>query len=778
MGQSSCRRALLALLALSFGAAAADGAGRLEGLVVNAKGEPVEGASVSASPAEAAAGAPAAATATTDGRGTFKLDLPPGTAMVSVFKTGYEAALFEENVAPGETHAVRYQLAAGTLAATVVGTRLLPQLPAPDRELGRHVISRADVDRAPGAMEDVARVLATLPGVVADPDLLATFYVRGGGPEEVGTYLDSVPLQNPFHLGGFASVFNPMLIDKAEFWAGVTPPRFEPALSGALDVRYATGETTRLRAEADLSMQTAKARVDTPTGIEGLSALVAYRRSFFELYFAGLRAAHVISGDYVAPDLSELFARLNYNRGSHHVTLSYMRATDGFSFQLKPGEEPLFGATDGLVLSNRLQLGLLQDRITLGASRELLLTAALTDDTSQNTVSSEAVFSRDVRRLGLLARADLTLPLNPIFSLSTGLQIARQRYDLRGELRDERGVAPWASTPLVETYAPALEVSPQLRQDNAAVHGELRARPLAWLSLEAGARLQALLSGAPAVYAVRAAASAELPTGTLFKLEGGVVTQQPLNPLLLDSTYGNPSLSPERSRQLLVGVEQLLPQQILVRVEGFLKWLDHLAVNPDSDAGVSALVAAGEPVFQSTGSGTSRGIDFLILGRAPNVSYGLSGGLVFADRHNPLASGLQSYPAPWDQRFTLSGNVSVTPGAGYIVSARGSFHTGRPYTPVIGFQLDGDRQRYLPIFGDTNSARYSNYFDLSLRLEKRFTAGPLRLAWYAELLNVTNATNIFALTYDRGDPASGKEPVAGAFNHLPIRPFLGVRGEY
>ena len=52
------------------------------------------------------------------------------------------------------------------------------------------------------------------------------------------------------------------------------------------------------------------------------------------------------------------------------------------------------------------------------------------------------------------------------------------------------------------------------------------------------------------------------------------------------------------------------------------------------------------------------------------------------------------------------------------------------------------------------------------------------MEWYAELLNTTNATNLFALTYGSGDYAANTPPVAGSFNHLPIRPFLGIRGEY
>ncbi len=134
------------------------------------------------------------------------------------------------------THA-RYALPKEKVLETrVEGSRLLPTVPEPDRtpQVSKYTITRADIDRTPGALEDVARVVQQVPGVAADPDLLASFYVRGGGPEEIVFYLDGVPLTNPYHLGGFASIFNPMLIESADFYAAGIPAQYEPALSGAL----------------------------------------------------------------------------------------------------------------------------------------------------------------------------------------------------------------------------------------------------------------------------------------------------------------------------------------------------------------------------------------------------------------------------------------------------------------------------------------------------------------------------------------------------------------
>ena len=744
---------------------------RIEGLVVGSKGEPIAGATVSGG----------GASAVTDARGAFSLQLELAdeeTVMVTVFRKGIAAQIFEERMVPGVTRSAHYAIVDHSLSYTIIGDDLLPAAPAPDRTpaVSHYLLGKADIDRAPGSMEDIARAIATLPGVVADPDLLATFVVRGGAPEETIDYLDGVPLSNPFHLGGFASVYNPMLIESADFSAGVTPARYQSSLSGALDVRYASGESKELHLEADLSMQTAKIRVQAPTGIEGLSVMGAFRRSFFEVYFGALRAAHVISDDYVAPEIGEYFGRLFYRRGNHRLTLSYLRATDGFSFLLKPGEKPLFGSASGIEFSNLLQLGLLSDRVAIGDA-ELTLTAAVTNDASNTSISSQTVYARDVAQQEALVRADLSVPFSGGHRLLSGIQLARRSYDFHGQVPDARGVAPWASFPLLDSGQANLDIGGQVPLREAAIYAELLARPAPFVAVEAGARVQAVTQSRSPVYTARAAAALDLPGRGVLKLEAGVATQQTSNVLMLDPGYGNRDLLPERSRQLVLGIEQPLPFQALLRLEGFAKWLDRLAVNPDGDAGVRALLSRGEPVFQSAGTGTARGVDLLLLGRATKFSWGLSSSLIFSERVNPLAAGRSRYPTPFDQRFGFAGNVSVIPADRWLLSLRASFHTGRPYTPVIGFTRDEPGHRYRPVFGDTNSERYAGFFEASARVERQFRFAGFKMAWYAEVLNLTNATNIFSLTYDSGDFARGATPGQGSFNHLPIRPFLGIRGE-
>ncbi|HEX4382400.1 MAG TPA: TonB-dependent receptor, partial [Myxococcales bacterium] len=546
----------------------------LEGVVVDRAGKPIPRAAISGETTKTES----------DAEGRFSLSIiPPAdgeAAVITVIKQGFDPVVFEEQVKPGETRQVRYQMGKAALSAVITGTRQLPRLPSVEREpiVSHFDVTRSELSHTPGAMEDINRAIANLPGVVADPDLLATLFIRGGAPEELGVYLDDVPLDNPLHLGGFASVFNPMLIESADLWAGVTPARYEPSLSGAMEVHYPTVTADRLHFQADLSIQTAKVRVDAPTGVEGLTVVLAARRSFFEAYFAALHAFGVIGGNYVAPELSEYFARVIYKRGRHLFTATYLLALDGFTLVDDPNSPALFGFDGGVSLSHVLHVTSLRDRIDLGDLRELTVTLAATHDSDSTSVTGSTPFARDESRLDFVGSANLTLPFNPANRLRLGAQIRRQRYDLHGDVADERGLAPWIALPIIDTGEPDVAISPRILRTLVAGYAEYSWRPWTPLAFELGGRLED--AAGTAVYSTRFATAFELPVKTVLKAEAGIATQLAADPLLLDAAYGNPRLLPERSRQLVVGLEQPLPFRALLRIEGYSKWLDRLVVNP------------------------------------------------------------------------------------------------------------------------------------------------------------------------------------------------------
>jgi hypothetical protein len=568
------------------------------------------------------------------------------------------------------------------------------------------------------------------------------------------------------------------MIDSADFYAGGSPARYEPTLSGVLDVKYAAPDVKRARVVADISMATAKARADVPLGVEGLSAVVSFRRSYFEAYFAVMKAFRLFGADTVAPDITEAMARVIYRRGAHRTMATFIHASDGLQFVIKPGEEVIVNFAGGLRLSNSSQIASLAHRIDLGGDSEVTFVGAFTRDQNVVDVSSARKFANDAARHEALFRADVTRVHSDHNRTGFGAQYAWRRLELTGEVTDTRAVAPWAQEPMVENDRPYADIAPAVTRHILSVYAEHTYKPIDALVFEGGGRAQYDLVGHQWTGSARLATAVTLPSATVLKISGGLALQPVQRPLLLDPTFGNPGLLPERSIQLIGAVEQPLPFEAVARLEVWSKWLGNLAVNPNSAAGLEARLAQGEPIYISAGSGLARGVDAMLIGRTRHFLYTLGLGVLWSERTNPLAEGAQTYPTQWEQRFTASGSVSWSPTSKWLLTARANFRSGRPYTPVVAFLADSANERWLPQFGATSSATYPFFFELSLRGERRFQWGPVACAVYFEVLNVTNTMNVFSYSYSKGDFANGVEPTRGAFNHLPIRPFLGLRGEY
>lgn len=753
---------------------------QLEGVVRNGVGQPLAGATVTVTAHELVL--------TTDVNGHFAIDLELPEAedvRVRVEAPELQPQTFLVHLSPGEHRAVKAVLHRGRMLETVItehrGTTLLPTLPKPDEtpRVSHFTVRSIDIDRTPGALEDITRVVQDLPGVVGDPDLLATFSVRGGGPDEVLFFLDGIPLPSAFHLGGFLSLFDPQLMTSADFYAGGAPARYEPGLSAVLDVHYDDAVAKKFRALLDVSMESIKGRVDVPLA-DGLSVTLSARRSYFELYFLLLKAFRIAGENYAAPNINEYTARLNFTRGRHRLTATLLYAQDGLNFEVKPGEQLLVNFEGGLSLRNQFSLGSIKDRVDLGAGNELAGTLAFSRDLNHSSVASDVTYVEDARRDNVFAGLELGLHHRAQNQSRLGLQYQRwdQRYS--GELPDTRAVAPWETQPFVASDLALLPVQPRVLRNLLAVFAEHAYQPLHFLTLEGSARLERDVTRGNWTNALRLAAAVTLPTHTIAKLSFSTARQLRMDALLLDPTYGNPNLAPEQATHLVAGLEQPLPFHALARLEAYQKWMSQLAVNPDSQAGVAARETAGKPVVASLGHGQAQGLDGMLLGQTGRVSYGVALSLVKATRDNPLASAFPAeYRAPWDQRFSTSVHVSYQPDEHWVFSGRGAFHTGRPYTQVEGFHFDAAKGKWLPEFGAPNAGQYPAFFEASLRAERHWNWGPVSAAWYVEVLNVSNTRNVFAYLYDSGSAsAAGPKPQRSSFDQLPIRPFLGIRAEY
>ncbi|MDP7040034.1 MAG: hypothetical protein QGI45_12800 [Myxococcota bacterium] len=98
--------------------------------------------------------------------------------------------------------------------------------------------------------------------------------------------------------------------------------------------------------------------------------------------------------------------------------------------------------------------------------------------------------------------------------------------------------------------------------------------------------------------------------------------------------------------------------------------------------------------------------------------------------------------------------------------------SGNPTTPVIGTVVDTDWDYYVPSYGDVNTGRLPPFYQLDIRLDKRWIYDNWTLNLYVDIQNISNRSNPTSIAYSYD---YSEESYSGG---LPILPIMGLRGDF
>jgi hypothetical protein len=271
---------------------------------------------------------------------------------------------------------------------------------------------------------------------------------------------------------------------------------------------------------------------------------------------------------------------------------------------------------------------------------------------------------------------------------------------------------------------------------------------------------------------------------TLLKAAVGLYHQPPdYRQGLLTAAFGNPDLGPEASEQYMVGVEQQLPFDIHLDLQAYYKWLFNQVETTQA-----VVVRNGAQVperYDNGGLGRSFGIEVLLRKSLTQrlfgwISYSLEKAQVCSAYYSlsgqrpscgPL-SGANWTTFALDQPQHLVAVLSYKLPLDFIVGGRVQYTSGTPLTPVAGSVYDADGDLYFPVPGAYLSARAPDFFQLDLRIDRRFVFEKWILTVYLDVQNVTNRQNVEYTIYNFNYTQQGY------LSGLPIVPALGVRGEF
>ena len=725
----------------------------------------------------------------TDRLGFFRIPrVEPGEYELRVRRLGHEEVVRSVEVEAGSTAELALELPRAAVDLPGVGVqaersreraRFEEVAGATVRELGLE-----EIKAVPGVAEaDPLRAVQVLPGVVSRSDFSSAFNVRGGSADQNLILLDGFPVFSPFHLGGFFSVFNGDMVERAELASGGFPARFGGRVSSVLSIESdpGNGETS---VDAGISLLASRVAVGggLPEGMVGGLGFrsarwrVSARRSYFDVVLKP-----VFDFPYHLTDFQGVFEA--WTEGGDRLEITAYSGDDVVDLtSIDPDDFPL-----------RVDWEWGNDVVGATWTRPL---------DSGGSVSVRGGFSRFATALAFpdfddtefrsrvsqgLLDVDLDLVPRDGVRVRTGGGLRRLGYDnlarTGGTVFGEGSGDGWL----------------------AALHAQLEWRdPGRWL-VEAGVRLDgwhpsddgAVWEPSPRVAVKRFFARSHWAV----KAAAGRYTQ---------------FLHSLRDEELPLGLDiwilsgrrapYVVSDQVQVGVEGFVgpdeSWQLSLEAYHRSFDGVVTFNPADDPNDPLddvlAGTGTSYGADLLVRRTRGEVTGWLAlswlrATRTFADELAPEEPAPEvTYPPVFDRRLDADLVLRFPLPGGWEGGVRWNVGTGLPYTrPVAAYQFfrpdfvarggllvwdgadeddDEAEGRFAVRLGERNGSRYPLYHRLDASVRKSFERSWGTLVPYLDLVNVYNQRNVlfYFYEYDRSPPTRS------GISMFPFLPSVGL----
>ncbi|MBI3181561.1 MAG: TonB family protein [Myxococcales bacterium] len=701
--------------------------------------------------------------------GRFELTVPAGECRVKVVANGFHLYETAEQLSPGETTEVVYHLlpkAAG-FETVVRGTR-------EKKEVVRRTLERQELQKIPGSFGDPVRVLQNFPGVARAPFISGALIVRGASPDQTLTFLDGVEVPILYHLGGGPSVVNGEFLDRIDFFPGGFGAHYGRAVGGIVDVATRKGASDTFHGVAKVDLQDSSLFFEAPI-VPGVSLAAAARRSYIDALIPLLLPKDPEGGTLmVLPRYWDYQVRLDVGERRREEPSSGGRS----SYYLMA-----FGSDDVLKVvatgggRNRdvnLDIHTLFHRVVGNwtyrkGGLSFTLTPYLGYDLGAANFGVSSVRA-DEYEVGL--REDLSLELTGWLTARAGVDLLWDH--LRGEAEIPFiGDTQYVDFPGADPQASMQRISRDIDSYDGAVFSELdiKSGPL---TVTPGLRAShAFLSGQtrwafePRLFLRFAATEATTVKGSV-----GLYAQPPDVTDMEEPPFGNPGLTHEKALQTSLGVEQKLTDVIQLDLTGYFNRRFENVSSPgriyaNEDGSVT------RERFSNQGLGRAYGLELLLrhdvtreffgwiaytLNRSESSRVGQDKYFVSSNDQTHILTAVGSYRLPWS----------------FELGARFRFVTGRPKTPLDHrYDLyNADSNAFSGTFGEFRSARFRDFHQLDLRLDRSWLFESWTLTAYLDVQNVYYAQNVEATWFDYRYREEVEVP------GIPILPIVGVRGSF
>ena len=654
------------------------------------------------------------------------------------------------------------------------------------------LVTRQEVSKTAGSLQDVARYVQTLPGVaIGSNDFRNDIIVRGGSPLENLFVVDNIeiPNINAFanfaSAGGTVSLLDAELIQDVTFLTGGYPAPYINRTSSVLQIAQREGDRERFRGRATLGFAGGGTILEGPIKKDRGSWIVSARRSFLDLFtddigFGGVPVLYTFNAKALydltprdrvwAVSISGLD---NIRLGAtdqtniddeelNNLDIRYdgWRSANGINWQRLLG-----GSTVGL-------LGLTHSEAKVGSTvRDLFRGGGRPTGVPVETAIAGAplVYSDDSREGETTIKYDLISQTPALGKLQAGgaFKVFSINYNTQSPFGSdspyslERDVNPFFLRRSFRAYQSGgyvqstrdltrrLNVTLGGRFDHYDYLGKLRFSPRAGLSY----RLTDKLS---------------------WRASYGQYFQQPLF-LFLTTFDGNRDLVPFRADHYVTGLTYVASPTLRFTLETYVKNYKDYPVSTQfpalSLANVGDTFNVREILFPltSAGRGRARGVEFFAEKKFSGRWFGQANFAWLQSRQ----AGLDGVRRPSVYDYPRIANVvgGYRLSRKWELSLRTAYLAGRPYTP---FLQEASRAQQRGIFDLTrvNAERLPDYVRVDVRADRTFTVRDKPLLVFVGVQNAFNRRNIGGVGWKR----TSNEQEFG--EQLGIFPLVGMEWRF
>jgi hypothetical protein len=688
-----------------------------------------------------------------DEAGRFDLDVAgPGAYKLGVVAVGYLRPEPIEVVVPADADSAEVTL---YLDAVDASPDIIVYRERSPSRVSKTVITGETLRTIPGSGSDPLKGLQAFPGVVTGNDASSEPAIRGSRPEDNLYYVDDQPVGYMFHLGGIVSVFNGDLVDNFNLYAAAFGPEYGNATGAVIDVALRNPRTDIYRRKVNISLIGADAMIEGPV-TENQSFFFSARRSYFD--FVIDQVSNDEGGITIeVPYYWDYQGKYVWKLGSNNVVTGHMNgAKDEIEFKITDDGD-IAERNPDLVGSSSASQSYHSQAVTLDTQRgdnaDNRLSIGHIVETEDSNVGSAAdvYFTTD----NLYIRDKYTVRPSPRHEVMVGTGYSR--FDVKLDVDAKN---PTCSE--FDTECDPYTATRQQSDDDFVVNfWELYARDR-WrvvddVTLVGGLRsshedyLDELFTEP------RLGIEWDVGARTLITAGWGRYHKFPRGEQVVKK-FGNPDLRNTRAEHSVVGVEQAVDAWSW-KVEAYYKDYDRL------------VLADPQLNYRNGGSGHAYGIEALIKKAEAGPWSGWAALTLSRSVRRNDGTG-ESFAMDYDQPVNFVSVVSYRPNTRWQFGAKWTYHSGSPYTPVIGNSERYPDGRVKPTYGEVNSRRLPAYHRLDLRVDRRVVRDTRVTSFYFEVINAYNRKNVSGYRYD--PDYTERETVY----QLPLIPSFGVQVEF